>query len=412
MKSPRTGVLLALIVAAAVALRLGAVAMRGNAPLVGDEPSYDSIARQVAAGHGYVAQRSDGRLLPTARRGPGYVLVIAACHRLFGPSPRPVFLVQVVLEALTVLLIHRLARRWGAPPAAALLAAAMYAVYPPFVLETAQLITETLTQFTIVLATSLFFEFLERPRARTLIGSAVSIGYCALSKPQVAPIAVVLCAAALPRVGLARALRLTAAMILVVGLTLSPWIAWNARVFHRFVPGVSTGGVGLWLGAGPVDGRVIGGFDGVPDSLHRAIDRMGEIDQNTWALHEAGRLIAANPGHYVELSVRKFLCLWFNLGYQGVRPSRASLLVAAFHLVAIALAFVGARRTRIDSTAQLYLVLLAIVWSAINVPFATTVRYAFPYYAMLFVLTAAGAWALATRQGRARTPAAGAPVAT
>ena len=407
VNGPRASWLLPAIVVLAVVLRLFAVQSRVGTPLFGDEPSYDSIAQNLLAGHGYASGRPGVDLHPTAMRGPGYVLLLAASYRLFGPSALAVHLLQIILEVISLLLIHRLARMWFAPPAVAAIAAALYAVYPPFLTGTASLLSETFTQVTLICTVFLFFRYIESRQMRHLVGSALALGICALIKPQIAPVGVILCMAAIPRLGLARAASAAAIVVLVVTLVLSPWFVRNALVFHRFVPGLSTGGLGLWFGAGPIDGLTIGGLGDpiVPDSLRVAVARMDEMAADRWAYAEANRLIAADPGHYAVLTLKKCFRLWFNLGFDGAPPSLATLALAAFHAFTIALALYASRRAAPDAAGALFIGLLGAFWTVANVPFVAVVRYAFPYYALLFTFAAAGAWTLSTRFLRQRANA-------
>jgi 4-amino-4-deoxy-L-arabinose transferase-like glycosyltransferase len=384
------------ILALSLVLRLAWIGIQGERPLAGDELSYDDIATNVAQGHGYATGRTEATRHPTAARGPGYVLFLAAHYAVFGRSPIPPLVTQALLDTLATALVYAIARRWFRPRAVALVAAAGYAFYPPFVASAASLLTETITHVTILATVWFFWRWLDGRRTSDLVASAFALGVCALSKPQLAPVGIVLCVAALPAIGWRAAVRAAALVVAVVALVLSPWIVRNAVTFHTFMPGVSMGGMGLWFGAGPIEGRTIGGLDapGVPDSLRRRVESMDEISANRWAAAEAKRLILADPGHYAWLSVKKTARLWLNVGFDVGRPSRASILLALANLAAIALALFGARAAAPRRPAALFMALLALAWTAINVPFFTVVRYAYPYYALLFVFTAAGAVAL------------------
>ena len=48
------------------------------------------------------------------------------------------------------------------------------------------------------------------------------------------------------------------------------------------------------------------------------------------------------------------------------------------------------------------LVMLAVLWTVVDVPFCTVVRYAMPYLAVLFCFSAAGALELLPRAGLGR----------
>lgn len=403
VKRPLVSRLLTAIFLLALAARLIVVVAERGTALVGDENVFDQIASNVASGQGYLlgASDTDRDRHPTAIRGPSYVLLLAACYRLFGHHPTLPLILQALLDALSVLLVYQIAFRWFRQSKVGLVAAGLYAVYPPFILMAASLLNETFAQFALLSTVSLFFAYVNGGRSRYLVMSGVVLGLCALSKPQFAPVGLLLCASAVPRIGLARAVRSAAVTIAVVGLVMSPWIIRNALVFRAFVPGLNWSGLGLWFGAGPVEGRAIAslGDPGVPDSLRRFVNSLGEVGADRWALREARHLIVADPAHYVQLSAKKFFRLWFNVGFDGKRPSRASMMVALFNSLVIVLAFVGARLARPDSVSSWFMALLALFWTAVYVPFVTTVRYALPYYALLFIFSAAGALALAKQLG-------------
>jgi 4-amino-4-deoxy-L-arabinose transferase-like glycosyltransferase len=383
----------------ALTLRLGVIGLQRAEALVGDEVLFHEIAGNLASGNGYTRGTTEDDRHPTAVRGPSYVLLVAACYRLFGPYPTVPLLLQALLDALSALLVYRLGVRWFGRPVVGLVAGVLYAVFPPFILMSASLLNETFVQFTLLLAVVLFFAYLDGRGARYLLLSAVVLGLCALSKPHAAVVGVLLGASTVPRVGWARAARATAFVVVVVGLVMAPWVARNALTFGTFVPGLTWGGLGLWLGAGPVDGRTIGslGERGVPDSLRRYVSTLSEVETDRWGVREARRLIAARPGQYLRLSVKKVFRLWFNLGFDDTRPSRSSLLVAAFNALAILLALVGARLGRPDPSASWFLALLAAYWTLVHLPFVAVVRYVFPCLAVLFVFAAAGAVTLWSR---------------
>jgi hypothetical protein len=72
-------------------------------------------------------------------------------------------------------------------------------------------------------------------------------------------------------------------------------------------------------------------------------------------------------------------------------------LLAAFNLVAFALAPLGAR-TGPSPPATAVLVAMVLYWSLIHAPFYTVVRYATPCLALIFVFSAAGFVRLAGRR--------------
>jgi 4-amino-4-deoxy-L-arabinose transferase-like glycosyltransferase len=133
----------AAIVLLALVLRVGAVvADTGYAP-GNDALEYDYLARSIAAGDGYP---QSGYLLqggPTAIRGPGYPYLLGAVYALSGDSLTAGRFTSAALGALSVLLLYLIAKRlWGRR--IGLLAAALAAVFPPLVLVSRDLVSESL----------------------------------------------------------------------------------------------------------------------------------------------------------------------------------------------------------------------------------------------------------------------------
>ncbi len=399
LSQPKTRFWLLAIVVLAFAVRLAVVVHTGERPLVDDETGYDAIAFNLVSGHGYQVGVGENRH-PTAGRGPSFVLFVAAFYALFGHHMVPPLVGQCVLEVFSCLLVYWIAGRLFASKRASLVAAALYAIYPPFVINSGQLITETFTNLTFLGAVAAFLQYLERRRARDLVLAGVAVGLCALNKPHVAPIAALLPLIALPELGWKKAIRTAAVATIVTALVMTPWIVRNAIVFDKFVPGVSTVGFTFWGGTAPVGGiRMIGSVSdpAVPDSLGDYVGSFdNEIEQSEWFMRDGIRVIKSDPWRYARLSFRKIFQLWFNLGFDEP-ASRASYALAAFNLAAFALAGFALRTAHPVPAAARLLLVLGVFWTLANLPAPALVRYAMPYYALLFCFTGAGIVQLVAR---------------
>jgi 4-amino-4-deoxy-L-arabinose transferase-like glycosyltransferase len=381
------------IVVFAFAVRLALVMHAGERTLVNDETGYHNIASHVVAGHGYQVGTTDARRHPTAARGPSYVLYLAAFYKVAGPRTVPPLVGQCVLEALACLLAFRIAWRLFSSRGAGLVAAALYAVYPPFIINSTQMITETFTNVTFLAAIAAFLEYVVRHRTRDLVFTGLALGLCALNKPHAAPIAVLLPFVALPALGRKQAIRSAVVVTIVTASVMAPWVVRNAVVFHRFIPGVTQVGFTFWGGTAPVGGgRLIGSLSdpAVPDSVRQVLAGIdGEIEQSDWFTRDAFRVIASDPWAYAVLCVRKIPQLWLNIGFDEP-PSRASLALAAFNLAAFALAVLALWSVHPRPLAARLLLVLGVFWTLAHLPATTLVRYAMPYYALLFCYTGAG----------------------
>lgn len=151
MKPKERAVLVVIVVAIAVALRWGfaATAVQNN-PLRADAGQYAQYAHNLVE-HGVYSFATTVPPAPDSFRSPGYPAFLAVCKWLGGESWLPwAWTLQVLLGALTVLLVQRLARCF-LPFWASLVASAITALSPHLVVAPAYVLTECLTTFLLVL---------------------------------------------------------------------------------------------------------------------------------------------------------------------------------------------------------------------------------------------------------------------
>lgn len=122
--------------AAGLALRLGYALWRPADR--SNQDNYRAIASSVAD-HGVLGE--EGR--PTAEREPGYPVLLGTFFKIFGKTYGVIVLVNLLLSAALLVLLHWVgARLFG--DAVGLLAAALAAVYPTFLYYAAQPLRETM----------------------------------------------------------------------------------------------------------------------------------------------------------------------------------------------------------------------------------------------------------------------------
>lgn len=136
--------LLWLLFGVALAVRLVAVLLRWPVaesiltPL-NDSTDYHVLAESLLAGSGFAGPSGE----PTAFRPPFYPVFLAVIYSVFGVGNLgAVAVVQAFLGAFHAVLLAAAARRWKLGATAGLLAGAAAALYPAFVFQTAQILTE------------------------------------------------------------------------------------------------------------------------------------------------------------------------------------------------------------------------------------------------------------------------------
>jgi 4-amino-4-deoxy-L-arabinose transferase-like glycosyltransferase len=235
-----------LIVAAALALRLGYVAATPDYELRHDARDYDVHAVSIARGEGFSDTIAYGR--PTAFRPPGYPYFLAGVYLLAGVEQadvdrrvRAARVAGAVVGAAAVALLGVLA--WQLlGTGIALLSAALAAVYVPLVLVGAAVMSEAL--FVVFMLAALVAAMAHRRSAHKLsfaVAAGVLAGLAILTRANALVLLLPLAVAVWdgrPRRAW-RSLLAPAALVVAAVITVAPWTVRNAVELDAFVP-VST----------------------------------------------------------------------------------------------------------------------------------------------------------------------------
>ena len=149
-----------------------------------DSVWYDTTARHLAAGDGYVFDPTvwvtatgdriypdEQELTPTALWPPGYPITLAAVYKLTDDSVEAGRMLNVIFGTLTCVLVYLIARRFFGVGAGAIAGLAL-AVMPSHVLFTSVLLSETYFGFllALILAVCVYFVFdREKPRLPVIL---------------------------------------------------------------------------------------------------------------------------------------------------------------------------------------------------------------------------------------------------
>lgn len=188
-RGPDAGVVLAIIAFAlrlAFFLRVGAwdPQVANSIVLVNDAAGYHQLAVTMLDAHRFA-------YAPTAQadfmRTPLYPAWVAMLYATTGRHPWVVLLSHLVLDALTVLLIHRIARR-AFGERAAIFAAGLYAVDPLMLLYSNMMLSETLFFFLLTLAYALVQPVMlddgaPAVKPKRLVDAGAAFGLAVLTRP-------------------------------------------------------------------------------------------------------------------------------------------------------------------------------------------------------------------------------------
>jgi 4-amino-4-deoxy-L-arabinose transferase-like glycosyltransferase len=197
----------------------------GDSSLAGDGLEYHGLARNLADGRGFVSPlTAPGEdPFPTAHKPPLYPLLLALVSTLGGTGYVAHQVATAVVGTATVVVCALLAYR-VAGARAAIIAAALGAAYPVFLVADASLRAESLFALLVALALLASYRAWESPTAWRLCQLGVVVGLAALTRSEGLALLVLL---AVPvgwrRGGPGRDRRL-AVVAAACALTLAPWL--------------------------------------------------------------------------------------------------------------------------------------------------------------------------------------------
>ena len=413
----------ALLARAWLAARLDASLLGGT--LVADSQSYWDWAGRLLRGE---AGAPEPFFL-----GPLYPHVLAAIRRWFGDDWHAVVRVQGCFGALAAALVADAARRF-APPAGALLAGLLAALFAPLVLHDNLVLAESLLFLLgaawLWVATAAGTRI---PAYAVAAGLGALTGVMALGRGT--QLALLVTLPWLPALGATPRARATGTAIALAAAlaVLAPATLHNLRASGEFIPVTYSAGYNFAVGFGPDangafspptgtsvllrtpgTGRAGGTeWDGRDEIERRTGRRLTPRQSSDWWTRVATDAIRADPVRALRLAGLKALMLWNQREYPQIENLRTyqrvlgpvglpGLLVLP---LAVALAFVALRaRWRSDARVR-WLAAVAAVHTLALLPFFVTDRYRLHLLPALFVLAAAGLHALWERRRRDRREA-------
>jgi 4-amino-4-deoxy-L-arabinose transferase-like glycosyltransferase len=334
------------------------VAYQGN-----DSKAYEQIA---------AALYEDGRYGTPQMRSPsdwspGAPLFYAGVYFVTGGvDPERGRIAVALLGALMVLFVYLLGRRL-AGPVAGLVGAAGAAIYPTFIDNNGQLLSEPIAAFTLSAAVLSFFWASDegRPPWAWLLPGAL-LGATALTRPEYLPFVAVFAVVALIKAGRMRGWKLgvVSSVLLVAAFAavLAPWTVRNFLVLDRFVPVTTGGGKALFVATYlPGNGRqlqvkraLIKRFTGqrdvtdrevastqMKDLLDKVARKYPDMERDA-ALARIGRenfrkYFSEHPFAYMKMVARKMWNVW----RRGSGPTMRATGWIVFHYSILAFALAG-----------------------------------------------------------------------
>jgi Flp pilus assembly protein TadD len=306
----RRSVLLAILAVAFLVRLAHWAAVRGQ-PFFGqlamDSQEYDRWAQAIAGGDWLGSQ--------VFFQAPLYPYLLALVYTLFGRSLDAIYLIQIAAAVAGVWALWRAGRALGNEPAG-LVAAALAAVYGPFLFYDVQLLKEspavTVTCF-----------LLWALAARRWLAAGVLLGVLALLRENALLLVPFLLPLAWQREsGIRGFAKRGGLLVLGLLLPLAPVALRNGLVGGDYLPTTSQGGVNFWIGNNPqADGayRPIVPGKQIPALERQEPARLAEqelgrrltaAEVSSFWLRRGLSWSAAHPGDFVRLQIRKLGMFW------------------------------------------------------------------------------------------------------
>ena len=197
-----------------------------------DSFGYDQLANNILR-YGVFSAGSKPPFAPDLDRTPAYPAMLTTVYAVAGHSPEAVILLQILLAALTAVVIFGLARQSGITYRVGLLAAALFALEPVSAMTSNLLLTETLFTLLLASASLLLLFYWRSSRLRWLLLGTALFGLAALTRPvsQFLPLALIPVVVAMGRhLGWRH---VTVAIVLFVGISMGITYSWAARNYRE-----------------------------------------------------------------------------------------------------------------------------------------------------------------------------------
>jgi 4-amino-4-deoxy-L-arabinose transferase-like glycosyltransferase len=393
---------LLVVLALALALRVGAaVGLQYQLDHVwhrqflieGDANGYWELGRKLAAGEAYSIYSPPRYVL----RMPGFPALVALPMRIAGENFLFARFVMAAVGTAACALVYALGRQLF-DKRIGLLAAALAAVSPTFVIFSVMVLSETLFAATLLVSLACYakllsLDFSTADRRRGVVWSLAAGAATALAcyvRPSwlLAAPAFAVWIMLFSRGHRVQALFRGTFMLLALFAALTPWAIRNYRVTGHVV--FTT----LWLGPSLYDGlnpHATGDSDMTFYERDRLTGRLSEYEVDREYRRRAWQFVKADPGRTLELAFIKLVRYWNPLpNAQQFRAVAVAAPVCVFYLLLMLPAAWAAWHHRKQTWLWLLTAGPILYFAALHMVFVSSLRYRLPAEYPLWILAAAG----------------------
>lgn len=325
---------------------------------------YDQIATNLISGKGFVLRNK-----PTAISGPVYPVLLAGLYIVLGKSLTIVRLFFALFDALCCLLFYLIVRKYFEGRVPFLTAIAL--IFSPYTLYAVLTVTIDLP-FLLLHALFLFYfvKAIENGQHKSFLISGIWLGTATLCRA----VSILLPLFLLPVTTLiAPKIRkgLSYWFIFLFGflLMVSPWIARNYVVFHRFIPVQTLGGHHLYS-------AVVTGKEWYEEAIQSP--KMNQVERDEFYYKRAWDRIKQDPTRFVRSMGTRFVEMWYRTESGRFK---APLLYANFTLLGLASLGLILTRKKWRILCVFYMVILYYI--SLHMVLTALFRYALPIIPLL-----------------------------
>lgn len=383
-----------------------------------DAALYDGTAWNFVQGHGYSLPIGT----PFTGREPGYALFfLAPIYLIFGHSIFAAQIFQILISAGMVLLIYLLGKKFLAEKIG-LLAAFFYAIHPPTIAYTNEILTEIPFTFLFLLSTLFLLLGLKNQNKKTIFAGGLFIGISTLTRfitiffPLLAIPIFYLLLKSWRKTFIYSGLMIAAMLIII-----SPWLIRNYIHFNHFVFGRTGGGWIYWSGSYvPWDGEWKFDKLSFPENIQNELNEAQKTAGKYYAIKSDSILIKHtleniknNPLNVAKIWLKKPLKIFLlKREFSGIQIEKMNLsacfsgknfrvcpiagTLRIFHIMVVFIAIYGwlklwKQKERIITIIFLF---IFIYFTIFYLPMNPDVRYRLPLMPYIFILASVGFWHL------------------
>jgi len=358
--------------------------MLENQLYTSDAHSYNQIAVNLLDGKGFV---TDGGLY--ARRGPVYPLFLAIIYLIFGYSFVAVRFAQAIIGALTCIIIYLLSKELF-DKKVGLIAAFISAIYYPFILQPAYLLTEVLFTFLLIAMLYFLIRYYYKKDFFSLCLGGLIFGISILCKGILflfIPL-LIIWLVVIEFKQHSKNVIATFVTLIFIFLPMFPWIVRNYLFYNAFIPSQIGGGLALYIGNNPKATGGTGGWHKLRQDgfLPENIDNLFTVEVDKLSQIKAINYIRNNPERFIKLGFNKIINMWRPFYVDAMLINKIIMTFSYIPIMIFAILGIFLTRKKYKYISIFYF--LFIYYIMIHVIFFGVIRYRYPVMPFFIIFAA------------------------